>query len=331
MPFLKAKKIREEKEKEKNIQTAEPVEISVSEPEPIQEPKSEQTVTDNVDENPGEKIEATHEPDSTSTNEAGENNETIEEIEEIEKEENNSDGEPENKEEITEENSDSNSEDKNKDETQTSNVQVVEEVPGISEDSTPDENKNPDGQETHGDGGDNAGETEGGESTGQDGDGTSGTGSIGGTGSSTGGGTSGGEIEDEYDFDSNERYVDKVSTKTEFDKVLDSLAAISKDLLSHEVERFAKKYADKYQGNFTKAEADAKKYEAFLGGYITNAAMTLYDNNYREAAIRQLEQAKSVLIARQRLEEETSAIKERVEEEGAAVDLSDILGMFGDG
>jgi len=139
------------------------------------------------------------------------------------------------------------------------------------------------------------------------------------------------DIKPQYDFTSGERYVDKVSTKTEFDKVLDSLAAISKDLLSHEVERFAKKYADKYQGDFTKAEADAKKYEAFLGGYITNAAMTLYENNYMDAAIRQLDQAKNVLIASQKLKTETSAIKERVEEEGAAVDLSDILGMFGDG
>ncbi|MBQ9420033.1 MAG: hypothetical protein IJU31_06645, partial [Synergistaceae bacterium] len=134
-----------------------------------------------------------------------------------------------------------------------------------------------------------------------------------------------------YDVTSGERYVDKVSTKTEFDKMLDELAAISKDLLSWEVEKFAKKYTGKFQGEFEKTEADAKKYEAFLGGYITNAAMTLYDNGYREAAIKQLEQAQNILVARKKLEDETQAIKDRVEEEDAAVDLSDILGMFGDG
>ncbi|MBR2209633.1 MAG: hypothetical protein IJ859_12555 [Synergistaceae bacterium] len=142
---------------------------------------------------------------------------------------------------------------------------------------------------------------------------------------------SGEDIELKYDFTSGERYVDKVSTKTEFDKMLDELAAISSDLLSHEVEKFAKKYASKFQGDFEKSEADAKKYEAFLGGYITNAAMILYDNSYKDAAIRQLDQAKNILVARQKLEVETEAIKERVVEENAAVDLSDILGMFGDG
>ena len=68
-----------------------------------------------------------------------------------------------------------------------------------------------------------------------------------------------------------------------------------------------------------------------MGGYITNAAMTLYDNGYRDAAIKQLEQAKNILVARQKLEAETEAIKQQVVDENAAVDLSDILGMFGDG
>ena len=132
-----------------------------------------------------------------------------------------------------------------------------------------------------------------------------------------------------YDVMSGERYVDKVSTKTEFDKMLDELAAISKDLLSWQVEKFAKQYTGKFSGE--SSEADARKYEAFLGGYITNAAMTLYDNGYKDAAIKQLEQAEHILVARKKLEDETAAIKERVVEEDAAVDLSDILGMFGDG
>ena len=132
-----------------------------------------------------------------------------------------------------------------------------------------------------------------------------------------------------YDFTSGKRYVDLVS-KTDFDRMLDELSAISKDLLSHEAEKFAKQFTGKFQGDFDKAESDAKKYEAFLGGYITNAAMLLYDNGYREAAIKQLEQAKSILEARKKLEDETAAIKTRVEEENDSVDLSDLLGLFGD-
>lgn len=134
----------------------------------------------------------------------------------------------------------------------------------------------------------------------------------------------------QYDFTSGERYVDTVSTKTEFDKMLDELAAISNDLLTHEVEKFAVKFTGKFQGDNDKAEADAKKYEAFLGGYITNAAMILYDNGYRDAAIKRLEQAKSILEARKKLEDETQAITARVEENDDSVDLSDLLGLFGD-
>ncbi|MBR0151503.1 MAG: hypothetical protein IJP89_09095 [Synergistaceae bacterium] len=134
-----------------------------------------------------------------------------------------------------------------------------------------------------------------------------------------------------YDFTSGERYVDKVSTKTEFDRMLDELAAISKDLLSWEAEKFAREYAGRFNEGNDSSQADARKYEAFLGGYITNAAMLLYDKGYREAAIKQLEQAKSILEARKKLEDETSAIKSRVEEQNDTVDLSDILGLFGDG
>ena len=133
-----------------------------------------------------------------------------------------------------------------------------------------------------------------------------------------------------YDFTSGKRYVDEVSTKTEFDKMLDELANISKDLLSWQVEKFAKQHTSKFQGDFDKAESDAKKYEAFLGGYITNAAMTLYDNGYRDIAIKQLEQAKSILEARKKLEEETEATRTRVAENDDVVDLTDILGLFGD-
>lgn len=150
------------------------------------------------------------------------------------------------------------------------------------------------------------------------------------TPSSTGGGKFDGS-ELQYDFTSGERYVDKVSTKTEFDRMLDELAAISKDLLSWEAEKFAKAYTGRFTEGSDTSQSDARKYEAFLGGYITNAAMLLYDKGYREAAIKQLEQAKSILEARKKLEDETSAIKSRVEEQNDTVDLSDILGLFGDG
>ena len=134
----------------------------------------------------------------------------------------------------------------------------------------------------------------------------------------------------DYDFTSGERYVDKVSTKTEFDKMLDELSAISKELLSWQTDKFARDYTVKFSEGES-SQADARKYEAFLGGYITNAAMMLYDKGYRDAAIKQLEQAISILQARKKLEDETSAIKSRVEEQNDAVDLSDILGLFGDG
>ncbi len=150
------------------------------------------------------------------------------------------------------------------------------------------------------------------------------------TPSSDGGGKFDGS-ELQYDFTSGERYVDKVSTKTEFDRMLDELAAISKDLLSWEAEKFAKEYTGRFTEGSDTSQSDARKYEAFLGGYITNAAMLLYDKGYREAAIKQLEQAKSILEARKKLEDETSAIKSRVEEQNDTVDLSDILGLFGDG
>ena len=112
--------------------------------------------------------------------------------------------------------------------------------------------------------------------------------------------------------------------------MLDELGAISKDLLEWQVEKFANQYTGKFQGEGDKSEADAKKFEAFLGGYITNAAMILDDKGYRDQAIKQLEQAKSILEARKRLEEERQAIIARVEEQNDAVDLSDILGLFGD-
>ena len=125
------------------------------------------------------------------------------------------------------------------------------------------------------------------------------------------------------------RYVDL--NKTDFDKMLDELASISKDIIEHETEKFAKKCTVKFHGDFDKNEADAKKYTAFLGGYITNSAMLLCDRVSFETAISKLEEVCNVLKARKKIDAETAAIRTQVEEEGAVVDLSDILGLFGDG
>lgn len=132
----------------------------------------------------------------------------------------------------------------------------------------------------------------------------------------------------QYDVTSGKRYVDEVSTKTEFDKMLDELGSISHDIIEHESERFAGRYANKFSDE---ENAEARKYEAFLGGYISNAAMILYEKGYGDMAIKQLEQAKLKLEATKRLAEETAAIHSRVEENNDMVDLSDILGLFGDG
>ena len=72
-----------------------------------------------------------------------------------------------------------------------------------------------------------------------------------------------------YDVNSNQRYVDSTSQKSEFDKVLDELASISKEMLDWNVEKFTRKHGEGEEN------ALSRKWEAFLGGFITNAAMEL--------------------------------------------------------
>ena len=124
-----------------------------------------------------------------------------------------------------------------------------------------------------------------------------------------------------YDVTSQERYVDSTSQKTEFDKVLDELGRISKDVLAWDLERFTKRH----QGDGDEADALAKKFDAFLGSFITNAALELYDRGYPDAAFKRLEQARNVLEAKRKLEVEVESIKAKNEED--AMDLSD-LGLF---
>lgn len=128
----------------------------------------------------------------------------------------------------------------------------------------------------------------------------------------------------QYDVTSQERYVDSTSQKTEFDRMLDELARISKEMISWELEKFTKKF----QGDGDEDAARAKKFEAFLGGFITNAAMELYDRGYPDVAFQRLDQARNVLAAKQKLEDEMASIKARNEEN--SMDLGDMLGLFGD-
>ena len=127
----------------------------------------------------------------------------------------------------------------------------------------------------------------------------------------------------QYDVNSDKRYVDSTSQKTDFEKMLDELSNISKEMLSWEVEKFTRKH----HSDAGEASDTAKKFEAFLGGFITNAAIELYDRGYQDIAFQRLEQAKNILSAKRKLETEVESIKAANEED--AVDLSDMLGLFG--
>ena len=109
--------------------------------------------------------------------------------------------------------------------------------------------------------------------------------------------------------------------------MLEELGKISKDMLSWEVDKFTDRFTKKYQDEgMTMEEANAQKFEAFLGGFITNAAMELYDRGYKDAAFHRLEQTINVLEARKKLDGEVESIKTLNEED--VVDLSDMLGLF---
>ncbi|GHS88960.1 hypothetical protein AGMMS49957_11330 [Synergistales bacterium] len=123
----------------------------------------------------------------------------------------------------------------------------------------------------------------------------------------------------QYDISSKERYVDSTSQKSEFDKVLDELANISKDTLSWNIIKATEKH---FGGT---EEEIARKLEAFLGAFIVNAATELYNKGLKDAAFSRLEQAKKVLEAKQKLEKENESVREKLEE--SAIDVSDVLGL----
>ena len=125
-----------------------------------------------------------------------------------------------------------------------------------------------------------------------------------------------------YDMASKERYVDSTSNKTEFERVIGELARISLETLSWDIVKLTKKH-------FGDTEEDkARKLEAFLGGFIVNAAATLYDKGLGDVAYKKLDEAKKVLETKQKLTQEVEAIRLKTEED--SIDVSDMLGLFSD-
>ncbi|MDR1649624.1 MAG: hypothetical protein LBR71_05125 [Synergistaceae bacterium] len=124
----------------------------------------------------------------------------------------------------------------------------------------------------------------------------------------------------QYDVMSTQRYVDSVSQKSDFEKVLDELASVSHERLSWDVLQMTKKHFGDTE------EENNRKLEAFLGAFIVNAASELFDRGLEAVAFGKLEQAKTVLEAKRKLSQETASIRARLEEE--SFDVSDMLGLF---
>jgi hypothetical protein len=126
----------------------------------------------------------------------------------------------------------------------------------------------------------------------------------------------------QYDVTSNKRYVDTVSQKSAFDKVLDELASISHDRLSWDMLQMTQKHFGDTE------EENHRKLEAFLGAFIINAASELFDRGLEAVAFGKLEQARAILEAKRKLSQEVAAIRTKSSEE--AFDVSDMLGLFED-
>jgi hypothetical protein len=125
----------------------------------------------------------------------------------------------------------------------------------------------------------------------------------------------------QYDHTSTERYVDSTSQKSEFDRVLDELGRISQETLSWDILRWTRKhFGDREEDN-------ARKFEAFMGAFIINAASALCDKGLADEAFKRLDQAKAILEAKLKLSREIEAIRSKTEEE--AFDVSDMLGFGG--
>ena len=125
-----------------------------------------------------------------------------------------------------------------------------------------------------------------------------------------------------YDLSSKERYVDSTSNKTEFEKTINELARISLETLSWDILKLTKKHFGDVE------EDNARKLEAFLGGFIVNAAATLYDKGFAVVAYKKLDEAKKVLETKQKLAQEVEAIRFKTAQD--SIDVSDMLGLFSD-
>ena len=100
------------------------------------------------------------------------------------------------------------------------------------------------------------------------------------------------------------------------------MARISVDTLSWDILKLTKKHFGDSE------EANVRKLEAYLGGYIVNAAATLYDRGLKDVAYKKLYEAKKVLETKEKLTLEIEAIRAQTEKD--SIDVSDMLGLFSD-
>ncbi|MDR3230738.1 MAG: hypothetical protein LBT65_04805 [Synergistaceae bacterium] len=120
---------------------------------------------------------------------------------------------------------------------------------------------------------------------------------------------------------STERYVDSTAQKSEFDRVLDELGAISREKLAWDILRMTQKHFGDTE------EENARKLDAFLGAFIVNAATELYDRGLKDVAFQRLEQAGVILEAKEKLNQEVESIRARTDD---AFDVSAMLGLGGE-
>ena len=123
----------------------------------------------------------------------------------------------------------------------------------------------------------------------------------------------------QYDVTLQERYVDSTSQKSEFDRVLDELGRISEETLSWDILRMTRKHFGDTE------EHNARKFEAFMGAFILNAAIRLCDQGLTDVAFAKLEQVKKILEAKKKLAQEVETIRAKTEED--AFDISAMLGL----
>ena len=131
------------------------------------------------------------------------------------------------------------------------------------------------------------------------------------------------EFVPQYDIASTQRYVDSTSRKTESDRTLDELRSRAGDALARDLVDMAQEYLHGTE------EDNARCLEAFLGAFVAGASTQLFDRGFEEAALRQLDQARTILEARQKLSREIEEMRSRAEKE--TFDVSALLGLSEEG